>query len=79
MDGVSRSPHAAVIPAGAVIDGKVAGVTVIVLETGTSAFPQASVAVQVSVIEPPHAGGEAENVDGLEIPVIWQLPVSPLS
>ena len=43
------------------------------------ALPHASVAVHVSVIVPPQAGGVAENVEGLEVPVIWQLPVSPLS
>ena len=67
-----------VIPAGAAMVGKAAGETVIVLETGASALPQASVAVHVSVIVPPQAGGGAENVEEFELPVIRQLPVSPL-
>ena len=67
-----------VISAGAVIVGSAAGVTVIVLETGAMALPHASVAVQVSVIVPPQAGGEAENVEAFELPVNWRLPVRPL-
>ena len=49
-----------------------------VLVTGVSALPQASVAVQVSVIVPPHGPGAAEKVDVLEVPVIRQEPESPL-
>ena len=75
---MSRSPHAAVMPAGAVIVGNRAGDTVIILETGASALPHASVAVHVSVIAPPQADGVVEKVEGSEVPVIWQLPVSPL-
>ena len=78
MEGVSRSPHAVVMPAGAVIVGNVAGDTVIVLETGASALPHASVAVHVSVIVPPQADGVAENVEGLEVPVIRHPPVNEL-
>ena len=63
---------------GADMVGNAAGETVIVLDTGTSALPHASVAVQVSVIVPPHAGGAAEKVEVFEFPVIWQLPESPL-
>ena len=48
-----------------------------VLVTGVSALPQASVAVHVSVIVPPHGGGAAENVDVLDVPVIRHDPVSP--
>ena len=55
-----------------------AGVTVMVLVTGVSALPQASVAVQVSVIVPPHDPGAVENVEVLEVPVIRQEPESPL-
>ena len=55
-----------------------AGVTVMILVTGASTLPQASVAVQVSVIVPPHGPGVAEKVDVLEVPVIRQEPVSPL-
>ena len=54
-----------------------AGLTVIVLVTGASALPHASVAVHVSVIVPPHGPGAVENVDVLEVPVTRQDPVSP--
>jgi hypothetical protein len=47
--------------ASAVIVGNVAGLIVIVLETGVKARPQLSVAVQVSVTVPPHAFGVAEK------------------
>jgi hypothetical protein len=63
---------------GAVNTAGGAGVTVMVLVTGASTRPQASVAVQVSVIVPPQGPGVAENVDVLEVPVIKQEPVSPL-
>jgi hypothetical protein len=49
-----------------------------VLVTGVSTRPQASVAVQVSVIVPPQGPGVAEKVDVFEVPVIRQEPVSPL-
>ena len=55
-----------------------AGVTLIVLVTGTNALPQASVAVQVSVIVPPQAPGAAEKVDVFEVPVIRHDPAIPL-
>ena len=58
--------------------GTAAGVTVIVLVTGTSALPHASVAVHVSLIVPPHAPGAAEKVDVADVPVIKQDPLSPL-
>ena len=54
-----------------------AGLTVIVLEA-VMVLPHASVAVHVSVTVPPHAGGVAENVEGLDVPVIKQAPVNPL-
>ena len=54
-----------------------AGVTVIVLVTAASDLPQASVAVQVSVIVPPHGPGAAENVDALDVPVIRHDPLNP--
>jgi hypothetical protein len=63
---------------GAVNTAGGAGVTVMVLVTGVSTRPQASVAVQVSVIVPPHGPGVAEKVDVFEVPVIRQEPVSPL-
>ena len=65
------------IAAGAVIVGSAAGVTVIVLVTGASTLPHASVAVHVSVIVPPHGPGAAENVDVSDVPVIKHDPVSP--
>ena len=49
-----------------------------ILVTGVSTLPQASVAVQVSVIVPPHGPGAVVKVDVLEVPVIRQEPVSPL-
>ena len=54
-----------------------AGVTVMVLVTGASGLPQASVAVHVSVIDPPHGPGAAENVEVFEVPVIRQDPLNP--
>ena len=63
---------------GAVIVGNAAGLTVMVLVTGASALPQASVAVHVSVIVPPQGPGVALNVDVLEAPVIRQEPLNPL-
>ena len=65
------------IAAGAVMVGSAAGETVIVLVTGASALPHASVAVHVSVIVPPHGPGAAENVDVADVPVIKHDPVSP--
>ena len=55
-----------------------AGVTVMILVTGASVLPQASVAVQVSVIVPPQAPGAAENVDVADVPVIKHDPLNPL-
>ena len=62
---------------GAVIVGAAAGLTVMVLDA-VNVLPQASVAVHVSVTDPPHGGGVAENVDELDVPVIKQAPVNPL-
>jgi hypothetical protein len=72
-------PQATVVFAGAVIVGNVAGLTVIVLLTEVNALWHASVAVQVSVTIPPQGPGVAVNVEAFEVPVIWQLPVKPLS
>ena len=72
-----NAPQATVIAAGAVIVGNAAGVTVIVLVTGASALPHASVAVHVSVIVPPQGPGAADNVEVLEVPVIRQDPLRP--
>ena len=49
----------------------------IVLVTGASTLPQASVAVHVSVMVPPQGPGGAEKVDVLEVPVIRHDPLSP--
>jgi hypothetical protein len=45
-----------------------------ILDTDASALPHASVAVQVSVTVPPQAPGSAEEVDGLDVPVIRHPP-----
>ena len=73
-----NDPHATVVLARAVIVGNVAGLMVIVLDTGVRALPQASVAVHVSVTVPPQAPGVAENVDRSEVPLIRQPPDKPL-
>ena len=57
--GAGTPPQATVILPGAVIVGKAAGDTVIVLDTDAKALPQASVAVHVSVTTPPQAPGVA--------------------
>ena len=41
-----------------------------VLDTDAIVLPQGSVAVQVSVTDPPQTGGVAPKVDVLEVPVI---------
>ena len=69
-------PQATVMFAGAVIVGNAAGSTVIVLETGASALPHASVAVHVSVTVPPHAGGVPPKVEAFEVPLIKQPPAA---
>ena len=57
--------------------GNAAGVTVIVLVTGASALPHASVAVQVSVMVPPQGPGVAEKVEVADVPLMRQDPVNP--
>ena len=64
--------------AGAVIVGKAAGLKVIVLVTGASVLPQASVAVHVSVTLPPQTGGISENVEGLDVPSTRHPPAKLL-
>jgi hypothetical protein len=54
-----------------------AGLTVIILVTGTSGLPHESVAVHVSVTVPPHTPGVAVNVDRLDTPEI-KHPLVPL-
>jgi hypothetical protein len=71
-------PQATVILPGAVIAGKAAGLTVMVLLTEDSSLPQTSVAVHVSMTVPPHAPGVAVNVDKFEVPVIRHPPLFEL-
>lgn len=78
LEAGSDAPQAIVIVAGAVIVGNAGGLTVIILETGANALPQASVAVHVSVTVPPQDPGSAEKVEGAEVPLIRQPPESPL-
>ena len=77
MLGAGNAPHATVVAPGAVIVGNAAGLTVITLDTDARGLPHASVAVHVSVTVPPHAFGEALNVDGFEVPLSKQPPVNP--
>ncbi len=50
----------------------------ITLDTDVITLPHASVAVHVSVTVPPQpVAGAAENVEGLEVPVIRHDPVNP--
>ena len=79
MGTAGIDPQATVTSTGAPLNtGAGAGVTVIVLVTGVSALPHASVAVHVSVIVPPHGPGAAEKLDAADVPVIKHDPVSPL-
>jgi hypothetical protein len=78
LDGAGKLPHATVVFESAVMVGNVAGLTVIVLDTGTRFLPHASVAVQVSVTCPPHAPGGVVKVDKFDVPLIKQFPVNPL-
>jgi hypothetical protein len=71
------SPQATVILAGAVMTGSAACLTVICLLTGVRALPQASFAVQVSVMIPEQTPGLEEKVDRSDIPLIRQFPVNP--
>ena len=76
--GIIGVPHGTVMFASGVNNGNRAGSTVMVLDTEASGLPHTSVAVQVSVIVPPHGPGVAENVERLEVPLIRQPSVSPL-
>ncbi len=78
VEGAGNVPQDNVRSAGAVIVGKAAGLTVIVLETGANALPQESVAVHVSVTVPPQESGVTVNVDRLEVPLIKHPPLNPL-
>ena len=53
--GAGMPPHATVIGFGAVIVGRAAGLTVIILVTDGMVLPHASTAVQVSMTVPPQA------------------------
>ena len=72
------APQATVMFAGAVMVGRGAGLTVMVLDTDARTLPQGSVAVQVSVTVPPHDGGVAEKVEALDVPLIRHAPLAPL-
>ena len=76
--GAGNDPQATVISPGAVIVGKVAGSTVIVLDTLAIGRPHGSVAVHVSVTVPPHSGGIGLNVEGSDVPLIKQGTANPL-
>ena len=79
MGTAGTDPQATVTSAGALVNtGAAAGVTVMVLVTGASTLPHASVAVHVSVIVPPHGPGAVEKVDVLELAVIRQDPLKLL-
>jgi hypothetical protein len=54
------------------------GKILMLLDTGATVLPQASVAVQVSVTVPPQGPGRAVKVDKSEVPLTRQLPVNPL-
>ena len=75
---IGTPPQATLILAGAVIVGKLAGLTVIVRDTDTKALLQASVAVHVSVTVPPQALGVDVKVDAFEIPLSSHPPLKPL-
>ena len=76
--GAGILPQATVVGASAVMVGKVAGLTVIFLETGARLRPKLSVAVQVSTTVPPQAPGGVLKVDGFEVPLTRQPPLRPL-
>ena len=75
-----KEPNGTVILPGAVMVGKAAGLTIIVLDTGANVLPQASVAVHVSVMVPPQApaGDCVLKVEVLEVPDIKHPPDNPL-
>ena len=76
--GAGNEPQATVILPGAVIAGKAAGLTVMVLDTAATVLPQLSIAVQVSVTVPPHALGVGVKVEGFDVPLIKQPPLNTL-
>jgi hypothetical protein len=63
--------------AGAAIVGNVAGSTVIVRDTVANGLPHGSVAVHVSVTDPPHPFGVAVKVEVFDVPLIKQAPAKP--
>jgi hypothetical protein len=74
VEGTITVPHGTEVLVSGVMAGKAAGSMVMVLETGAKSLPQLSVAVQVSMIVPPHGPVVPVNVDGFDVPMIWQLP-----
>jgi uncharacterized protein YidB (DUF937 family) len=76
--GTIAVPQGTEMSARGVITGNAAGSTVIVRLTEASGLKQSSVAVQVSVIVPPHGPGVAEKVDRLDVPLIRHPTGSPL-
>ena len=78
VEGAGRAPQATVVSAGAVIVGNAAGLIVIVLETEANALLQESVAVHVSVTDPPQALEVVVKVEGFEVPLTKQPPLNPL-
>ena len=78
--GAGIPPQGTVVAPGAIIVGKVAGLTVINRVTGVKVLPHSSVADHVSVIVPPHApaGLCALKVEVAEVPDIKQPPLKLL-
>ena len=72
VDAAGRAPHATVMPAGAVIVGSDAGVTVMAL-LPVIVLPHASVNVHVSVSVPPQAVVEPV-LTAVTPPAIRQVP-----
>jgi hypothetical protein len=80
VESAGTALHATVMSGFTTKVGNAAGLTVIVLVTGVKTLPQASVALHVSVMVPPHppAGTCAEKVDAVEVPLIRHPPGNPL-
>ena len=74
---VTTAPQANVMGDAAANTAIAAGLTVIILDTGASVLPHASVADQVSVIVPPQGPGAEVCVD-VAVPLTKQVPLPPL-
>jgi hypothetical protein len=74
----TKSWQVTVIFDGAIIVGKAAGLTVIVLLTEVIVLEQASMAVQVSVTVPPQTPGVVVKVELSEVPLSSHPPLNPL-